>query len=65
MSKHILVIDDDIAIRRSFQLALEDTDFKVETAESGELGIQMERQWDYDLIFLDLKILRSIKSRTR
>lgn len=56
MNKQILVIDDDAAIRKSFHLALEDTDFKVDSAESGEKGIEMERQVSYDLIFLDLKM---------
>ena len=56
MNKQILVIDDDAAIRKSFHLALEDTAFKVDSAESGEKGIEMERQVSYDLIFLDLKM---------
>lgn len=55
-NKHILVIDDDEAIRKSFALALEDTGYKVDTAESGEKGIEMERKTRYGLIFLDLKM---------
>lgn len=56
MSKKILVIDDDAAIRKSFQLALEDTEFEVETAESGIKGIQHEQERPSDLIYLDLKM---------
>ncbi len=56
MSKRILVIDDDEAIRKSFMLALEDTVYQVDTAESGEKGIEMERKSKYDLVFLDLKM---------
>ena len=56
MSKRILVIDDEEATRMSFTLALEDTGFKVDTAESGEKGLQMKRDAEYDLIFLDLKM---------
>ena len=56
MSKKILVIDDDLAIRKSFTLALEDTGWVVHTAESGEKGVEMERQDTYQLIFLDLKM---------
>ncbi len=56
MSKRILVIDDDLAIRKSFALALEDADCQVDTAESGEAGIDKVSNTEYDLIFLDLKM---------
>ncbi len=56
MSKRILVIDDDLAIRKSFALALEDADCQVDTAESGEEGIGKASNTKYDLIFLDLKM---------
>jgi len=54
--KRILVIDDEPAIRKSFILALEDTEYSVDTAESGEKGIEKERENYYDLIFLDLNM---------
>ncbi len=56
MSKRILVIDDDEAIRKAFLLGLEDTGYHVDTAESGARGIGMHEKWDYDLIFLDLRM---------
>ncbi len=56
MSKRILVIDDDAAIRKSFALALEDADCQVDTAESGEAGVDKASNTEYDLIFLDLKM---------
>ena len=56
MNKNILVIDDDIAVRRSFALTLEDTPYSVDTAESGEKGIHRAQNTKYDLIFLDLKM---------
>ncbi len=56
MTKKILIIDDEEAIRKSFLLSLEDTDYTVETAESGEIGIQKRREAIFDLIFLDLKM---------
>ena len=56
MGKRILVIDDEEAIRKAFILALEDTAYQVDTAESGEKGIEMEKEANYDLIFLDLKM---------
>jgi len=56
MDKRILVVDDDIAIRKSFLLALEDTGYQVEAVESGEKGIEKKKTGNYDLIFLDLKM---------
>ncbi len=43
MSKHILVIDDDEAIRKSFLLALKDEGYQVDTAETGKEGIEKEK----------------------
>ncbi len=56
MGKAILVIDDEEAIRKSFVLALEETEYQMDTAESGEMGVEMEKEGKYDLIFLDLKM---------
>jgi len=56
MSKRILVIDDEPSIRKSFLTALEDTEYLVETAESGEVGIEKLKKQKYNLIFLDLNM---------
>lgn len=56
MGMEILVIDDDELVRKSFTLALEKTEYNVETAESGEKGVEMRKVKNYDLIFLDLKM---------
>lgn len=56
MSINILVIDDEEVIRRSFILALDGTGYNVETAESGEKGIEKARETNFDLIFLDLRM---------
>jgi DNA-binding response OmpR family regulator len=56
MSKRILVIDDDEAVRKSFILALEETSYQVEAVESGEKGIEKMEDTSYDLVFLDLKM---------
>jgi DNA-binding response OmpR family regulator len=56
MSKHILVIDDEEIIRTSFILALEDTGYRVDTADSGMKAIDYLTSNKYGLIFLDLKM---------
>ena len=56
MNKQILVIDDDAGIRDAFILALKNTEYIVDTAESGKEGISKEQKKKYDLIFLDLKM---------
>lgn len=56
MSKHILVIDDEEGIRDSFKMALEDSQYFVETAENGEEGIKKAKNKKPDLIFLDLRM---------
>jgi DNA-binding response OmpR family regulator len=42
--KRILVIDDQYTMRKSFVLALEETEYQVDMAESGEKGIEMEKE---------------------
>ena len=52
--KRILIIDDEIIFRKLFSRALEDTPYAVDTAESGEMGLELFKKSRYDLIFLDL-----------
>ncbi|MBM4054666.1 MAG: response regulator [Planctomycetes bacterium] len=56
MRNTILVIDDEESVRKSFTLALEDSGYGVDTAESGEKGIKMLQNKRYGIIFLDLKM---------
>ncbi len=56
MSKRILVIDDDEAIRKFFILTLEDTKYQVDTVPSGEKGVEAVQKDKYGLIYLDLKM---------
>ena len=56
MNERILVIDDDIGIRESLFLVLDDAGYQVDTVESGEQGIQKVKNNRYDLIFLDIKM---------
>ncbi len=41
MSRRILIIDDDESIRKSFVLALEEVECKVDTADMGRAGVEM------------------------
>ena len=71
MTKKIIVIDDERAIRKSFELALEESGYVVDTASSGKEGLEMLQNESYDLVFLDLKMpgltgvetLREIRKR--
>lgn len=56
MSKRILVVDDEKAVRKSFELALEGLGYKIDTAETGEKGLDMSTANKYDLIYLDLRL---------
>ncbi|ABD71277.1 response regulator receiver domain protein [Rhodoferax ferrireducens T118] len=56
MTQTILVIDDDAAVRGSFQLVLGEIGCVVRVAEDGLQGIAMAREERPDLIFLDLKM---------
>jgi len=53
---HILVIDDDEAIRFLFKGTLEKLGHTVVTASNGDEGIECVKRWDFDLVFLDLKM---------
>ncbi len=52
----ILVIDDEEIIRGLFKEALEIQGHRVMTAKDGAEGLKMAKQWDFDLVFLDLKM---------
>ena len=55
-SKSILVVDDDVAVRKAMQAILKDSEFDVLTAESGEDAVEMFacHSNDISLILLDL-----------
>lgn len=56
MAAKIVVIDDDAAVRGSFQLILEDMGCTVRVAEDGFQGVELVKTERPDLIFLDLKM---------
>jgi len=70
MTKTILTVEDDAAIRRGIVDALRFVGFRVLEAGHGELGHEMALQQSYDLLLLDLvlpgrgglEILRSVRA---
>ena len=66
----ILVIDDDELVRSLFKHTLEEQGHTVVTAGTSTEGIKCVKRWDFNLVFLDLKmpeidgaeLLRQIKA---
>ena len=52
----ILVVDNEESIRSLFKETLKDSGYKVLTAATGSKGLEMVKQRDFDLVFLDLKM---------
>src|ERR1700722_13019456 len=52
----VLIIDDEVEIRESLQTLLELEGFAVETAPTGEAGLQRIGEHPFDLILLDLTL---------
>src|SRR5271167_3439920 len=56
LSGAVLIIDDEAGIRESLQTLLEMEGFAVETAPTGEAGLQRIGEHPFDLILLDLAL---------
>ncbi len=54
--KRILVIDDDEPVRRLFKETLEKNNYHVLTSDNGNKAVKLTQSWNFDLIFLDLKM---------
>ena len=52
----ILLVEDDVEARESLQLALEGAGHRVATAANGSEALQQWRQWQPELILLDLML---------
>lgn len=71
MSKRVLIIDDDDAVRGAFQFALSGGEYELITADNGEDGARLAIDNDVDLVYLDLRMpemdgietLRRIRAR--
>ncbi len=54
MGNHILLVDDDVLLRRSLAFNLEQAGYRASTAESAEDALAMARRERPDLILLDI-----------
>jgi CheY-like chemotaxis protein len=50
----ILIVDDEVLVRRSLQRACLSRGHTVEQAEDGQRGIEIWQNWNPDLVFLDV-----------
>jgi len=53
---NILVVDDEEVVRLLFKETLEELGHRVITAETGARALELVKQRDFDLVFLDLKM---------
>jgi len=54
MATKIAIIEDDQAISQMYRLKFEAEDYEVETAENGQLGLQLAEKMKPNIILLDL-----------
>jgi DNA-binding NtrC family response regulator len=54
--RHVLVIDDDAVVGRSFDRVLSDKGYAVDTALNGEEALQDIEAHDYDVVFTDIRM---------
>jgi len=54
--KRILVIDDDETVRKLFKETLERNNYHVMAVDDGSKVLKLVKSWNFDLIFLDLKM---------
>jgi DNA-binding response OmpR family regulator len=56
LSGHILVIDDEAALRKTLARILQQAGFEVTTAENGEQALAFLESTSYDLVYMDLRM---------
>ena len=54
--KHILVIDDDKSILRTFTRILQKNDYEIDVAETGKEAIEKSKKQHYDLALIDIRL---------
>ncbi len=56
MSRHVLIVDDEKNIRRTFKMVLETEGFVVSVAETGEQALELFHQDKPDAVILDVQL---------
>lgn len=54
--RRILIVDDSLSVRKSFEASLEPYGFEVEQADNGAAALAKLRRAPFDLVFLDLNM---------
>lgn len=55
-SERVLIIDDEQVLLEGCKQVLEEKGYVTATAENGDLGLQLIREWNPDLVLVDLKM---------
>ncbi len=50
---HILLVDDELELREALSQVLRREGYEIDTAENGQVGLEMACREDYDLLILD------------
>ena len=50
----MLIVDDELLVRRSLQRVCASRGHEIAEAEDGQAGLDLWRSWDPDLVFLDV-----------
>jgi two-component system alkaline phosphatase synthesis response regulator PhoP len=53
---HVLIIDDEAALRQTLARILQRAGYEVTTAESGEMALSLVADTEFDLIYMDLRM---------
>jgi DNA-binding NtrC family response regulator len=57
MPKHmVLIVDDEAIVRESIKVWLNDANYEVATAESGEEALEMMKKQDFGVVVLDVRL---------
>ncbi|MCX6639317.1 MAG: response regulator [bacterium] len=54
--KRVLIVEDDDLVKCSLARLLQGTDYSIETASSGEEGLELFQKLPYDLVLTDLRL---------
>lgn len=58
--KKILIVDDHADIRKLIRMTLEFEDFEVKEANTGDGAVQLVREWQPDLVLMDVMMPGSL-----